>query len=95
MQRQAIHARDGVVLDPLVASPIRAGDEEPVQDGGEDGALDVELEAAAGEQILDDRRAAGLLPQASEQQRAADAATGNCARRHLREDDAVLAVPGE
>ena len=76
VQGQAVRARDGVVLDPLVAGPVGAGDEEPVQDGGEDGALDLELETAAGEQVLDHRPAAGLLPQPLEQQRAADAAGG-------------------
>jgi hypothetical protein len=47
-----------------------------VQDGGEDGALDAELETTAGEQALDRRPAAGLLPQAPEQQRAADTTGG-------------------
>jgi hypothetical protein len=95
VQRQVVHTRDGVVPDPLVAGPVGAGDEEAVQDGGEDGALDIELEAAAGEQHLDHRPAAGLLPQPAKQQRAADAATGNRAGRHLGEDEAVLAVPGD
>jgi hypothetical protein len=76
VQGQAVHVRDGIVLDPLVAGPVGAGDEEPVQDGGEDGALDAELEAAASEQVLDHRPAAGLLPQPPEQQRAADTASG-------------------
>jgi hypothetical protein len=66
-----------------------------VQHGGEDGALDRELKASAGEQLLDYRDAASLLPQSAEQQRAADATTGQCARRHLGENEAVLAVPGE
>src|SRR3954468_2597786 len=55
MQRQLVRARDGVVLDPLVAGPVGTRGEEPVQDGGEDGALDVELEAAPGKQLLDHR----------------------------------------
>jgi hypothetical protein len=47
-----------------------------VQDGGEDGALDLELETAPGEQVLDHRPAAGLLPQPLEQQGAASATGG-------------------
>ena len=65
-----------------------------MQHGGEDGPLDRELEAAAGEQLLDHRGAAGLLPQPAEQQQAANAATGHRARRHLGENEAVLAVLG-
>ena len=95
MQREPLHPGDVVVGQPLLAGPIGAGDHDAVQDSGEDGALDGELEAAAGEQLLDHRPAAGLLPQPLEQQRAADAAAGDRARRHLRQDEAVLAVPGE
>jgi hypothetical protein len=76
VQRQLVRARDGVVRDPLVAGPVGTRGEEPVQDGGEDGALDVELEAAPGKQLLDHRLAAGLLPQPAEQQGAADATGG-------------------
>ena len=76
VQRQAVHTRDDVVVDPFVAGPVGAGDEEPVQDGGEDGALDLELETAPGEQVLDHRPAAGLLPQPLEQQGAASATGG-------------------
>ena len=66
-----------------------------MQDGGEDGALDAELEAAAGEQVLDHRPAGGLLPQSLEQHRATDAAASDRACRHLGEDEAVLAVSRE
>jgi hypothetical protein len=66
-----------------------------VEDGGEDGALDLELEAAAGEQFLEHGPAADLIPQPLEQQRAADAAAGNRACRHLREDQTALAVPSD
>jgi hypothetical protein len=45
-----------------------------VQDGGEDRPLDREGEGAAGEQLLDHRPAAGLLPQAAEEQGCADPA---------------------
>jgi hypothetical protein len=76
VQRQAVHTRDGVVLDPPLAGPVGTGDEEPVQDGGEYRTLDLELEAAVGEQLLDHRPAAGPLPQSLEQQGAADATGG-------------------
>ena len=98
VQRQAVHTRDGVVLDPLVAGPVGAGDEEPVQDGGEDGALDRELEAAAGEQLLEHRPAAGLLPQPLEQQRAADALAGELIRvagGEFGKDHRPLGVAGD
>jgi hypothetical protein len=76
VQRQAVHTRDGVVLDPPLAGPVGTGDEEPVQYGGEYRTLDLKLEAAVGEQLLDHRPAAGLLPQSLEQQGAADATGG-------------------
>jgi hypothetical protein len=76
VQGQAVRARDGVVLHPLVAGPVGAGNEEPVQHGGEDGTLDLELEAAAGQELLEYGSAAGPLPQPAEQQRAADASAG-------------------
>src|SRR4051795_10896314 len=60
----------------LLTGPVRAGDHDPVQHGGEDGPLDRKLEAAPGEEILDDRTAPGLLPQPPEQQRGADARAG-------------------
>ena len=98
MQGQAVRARDGVVLDPLVTGPVGAGDEEPVQHGGEHSALDVELEAAAGEQLLDHRGAAGLLPEASEQQRATNALASELvgmAGGEFGEHDGALGVAGD
>src|SRR4051812_18841645 len=76
MEGQPVHARDVIVGHPLLAAPVRAGDHDPVQHGGEDGPLDRELEAAPGEEILDHGAAAGLLPQAPEQQGCADALAG-------------------
>src|SRR3712207_3393942 len=97
-QRQAVGARDGVVLDPPVAGPVGAGDEEPVQHGGEDGALDVELEAAAGQELLKHGSAAGPLPQSAEQQRAADAPAGELigvAGGEFGQHDGPLGVAGD
>ena len=68
-----------------------------MQHGGEDGALDRELEAASGQEILDDRAAAGLLPQPPEQERRADALAGEpvgVAGVDLREDERPLGVAG-
>ena len=76
MQRQPVHAGDVVVGQPLVAGPVRARDHQPVQHGGEHGALDRELEPALGQQRLDHGAAARLLPQPPEQQRGTDARAG-------------------
>ena len=67
VEAQAVHTGDVVVGEPRLAGPVRARDHDPVQHGGEDGALDRELEAASGQEILDDGAAAGLLPQPPEQ----------------------------
>jgi hypothetical protein len=48
-----------------------------VEHGKEDGAFDVEAEAAMAEQIMDDVLAAGLLPEALEDQRRTDAGGGD------------------
>ena len=45
-----------------------------MQDGEEDGPLDVELEAASLQELLDDLLAAGLLPEPLEDEGRADAA---------------------
>ena len=48
-----------------------------MQDGEEDGPLDVELEAASLQELLDDLLAAGLLPEPLEDQGGSDAAGGD------------------
>ena len=68
-----------------------------MQHGGEDRPLDRELEAPRGEQRLDHRPAAGLLPQPPEQPRRADAPAGELIRiagRELRQDHGALGVAG-
>ena len=72
VQGQAVHVGDGIVGQPLLAGPVRAGDHQPVQHGGKHRALDGKLEQSLGQQCLDHRLAAGLFPQAPEQQRRAD-----------------------
>jgi hypothetical protein len=69
-----------------------------VQDGGEDRALDRERESAAGEKRLDDRPAAGLLPQPAEQQRRTDPPadqTIGVAASNLRQDQRPLGITGD
>ena len=98
VQGQPVHAGDVIVGHPLLAGPVRAGDHDPVQHGGEDGPLDRKLEPALSEQILDHGPAAGLLPQPPEQQRRADALAGKplgVAGLDLREDHGPLGVAGD
>src|SRR4051812_5649294 len=82
----------------LLAGPVRAGDQDPMQHGGEDRPLDRELEAPPGEEILEDRAAAGLLPQPPEQQGRADALAGEprgVAGLDLGENHGPLGVTGD
>ena len=64
----------------------------------EDRALDGELEQAFGQQRLDHRLAAGLLPEPAEQQRRADALAGEPLRiagGKLRQHHGALSVAGD
>ena len=54
VELQVVAAVDLVVRPPLVGGPVAAGGEEAMQDGEEDGPLDVELEAASLQELLDD-----------------------------------------
>jgi hypothetical protein len=74
MQLQAVAALDLVVGLPLVGSPVAAGGEEAMERGEEDGPLDVELEVAPVQELLDDVLASGLLPEPLEDQGGSDAA---------------------
>ena len=92
------HAGDGVVAQPLLAGAVRARGHEPVQHGREHGALDGELELPPREQALDDGLGPGLLPQAAEQQRGADARAGEPVRvagRELGQDHGALGVASD
>jgi hypothetical protein len=62
MQRQPLDPGDVVVGHPLLAGAVRTGHHDPVQYGGEHGALHRELEAAAGQECGDHSTAAGLFP---------------------------------
>src|SRR4051812_9661197 len=98
VQVEFVSTGDGVVGQPLLAGAVGARDHDPVQDGGEDRPLDRKGEGAAGEQLLDHRPAAGLLPQPAEDQGCADPA---CLQPRLvlgvaegGEQQGLLAEPG-
>src|SRR5512142_1210763 len=65
---------DLVIRPPLVGGPVAAGCEQAVQGGQEDRSLDVALEAAAVEELLDDPLAPRLAPESLEDEGGADAA---------------------
>src|SRR5262245_52214475 len=74
MELERFAAVNLVVLSPLVGGPVTAGCEQAMQDGEEDGPLDIELEAARVQEALDDRPAAGLLPEPLEDEGGSDPA---------------------
>ena len=74
VKRQPLGAGDGVIRHPVCAGPVRARDHETVQHRDEHRELDIEAEAAPGQQVGHDRPAPGLPPEPSEQQRRADPA---------------------
>ena len=61
--------KPGIGIEPDAAGAVGAGDHQPVQHAGEYRTLQREAEVATGSQAFDHRRAAGLLPQAAEDQR--------------------------
>jgi hypothetical protein len=65
-----------IVVAPVLAGAVGAGDHEPMQDGEEDGTLNGKLEAAISKQFLQHLATAGVAPKALEQQRQADALAG-------------------
>src|SRR5438309_3734069 len=77
MELQRFAPVDLVVGLPLVGGPVAAGCEQAMQDGQEDRPLDVELEAAAVEELLDDPPAPRLPPEPLEDQGRSDAAGGD------------------
>ena len=57
---------DLIILLPFVGGSITAGDEETMQYRKKDGSLDVELETASSQKLLDNALAARLLPKPAE-----------------------------
>ena len=97
VQGKAIALRDGVVGQPLPAGPIRAGDHEPVQGGGEHRPLDRELEGTLTQQLVEHRLDARVLPQPAEQQGWADPPADQPLRiavPELRQHHRPLGEPG-
>jgi hypothetical protein len=76
VQLQGLGALDAVVLAPLLAGAVGAGDHQPMQHGQEHGPFDGNGEAAVAAQLMQDRAASAVAPQALEQQRRADALAG-------------------
>ena len=72
LQLERFGAVDGLVTAPLKRAAVGARDHETVQHGHEHRALDIEMMVAGGEQLAHDLLAAGLTPQAFEDQRRAD-----------------------
>jgi hypothetical protein len=64
------------VRPPLVGSPVAAGGEEAVQDGQEDRPLDVALETASLQELLEDVLAPALLPETLEDEGGSEASGG-------------------
>ncbi len=77
MELYPIPPFDLVMRPPLVGSSVTAGGEPAVQDGQEDRSLDVEPEAAAVEELLDDPLAPRLSPEPLENEGRSDAAGGD------------------
>src|SRR5512143_1409916 len=68
---------DLVIRPPLVGGPVAAGCAQAVQDGQEGRSLDIALEAAAVEELLDDPLAPRLSPEPLEDEGRSDAAGGD------------------
>ena len=73
-------AVDGLVAAPLKGASVGARDHHTVQHGHEHRAFDIEVMVAGGEQLAHDRLAAGLTPQAFEDQCRADRDDGGVGR---------------
>ena len=91
-------AVDGLVAAPLKGAAVGARDHEAVQHGHEHRAFDIEVMVAGGEQLAHDRLAAGLTPQAFEDQCWADGDDGGvgrivCIGGVLCEDHEALGEP--
>ena len=72
LQFELCGAVDGLVTAPLKGAAVGARDHEAVQHGHEHRAFDIEVMVAGSEQLAHDRLAAGLTPQAFEDQCWAD-----------------------
>ena len=73
MEIELLDAVDAVIVAPVFAGAVGARNDQSMQDGEKDGALDRKLETPSPEKLLDNGLAAGLAPQPIKQQRSADA----------------------
>ncbi len=74
MQFQLVHSSQYIVAFPAFGGAIAAGGQQPMQDRQKNGPLDGKLKTAAAEDGVQDRLAAGLLPEFFEDQRRAPVA---------------------
>ena len=98
MQGQLIGFREVVVGHPLLAGSIGARDHDPMHNADEDGPFHRVFELPAGQQFVDHRATAGVLPQTAEQRRSADplaVEVFELARLELRQDDRTLGVAAD
>ena len=80
LQLERCGAVDGLVAAPLKGAAVGARDEQAVQHGHEHRAFDIELVTSGAQQPAHDLLAAGLTPQAFEDQRRADRDDGGVGR---------------
>src|SRR5215831_3382586 len=92
VQLQPVDPGNSIVDHPFLAAAVRARHEQPMQDTGEDGALDGELKTAALQELAHYLGNAEPLPEAPKQQRAANARAGDAARLHVGQDDGAIAM---
>ena len=78
VQFQPRRSRDRLVPHPPAGLAVRAGDHDPVQHAGKHGSFHIEAEAPSFQCRAQDVRAAGRLPQRTEQQRRADGSPAHC-----------------
>src|SRR6516165_2163761 len=92
MQLQVLDPGDPVVGHPFLAAAIRARYEQPMQDAGENSALDSKLKSAIREQLAQHLGNAEPSPEPPKQQWPANAGAGDAARRHVGQDDRAIAM---
>ena len=80
LETERFGAVDGLVAAPLKGAAVGARDHEAVQHGHEHRTFDIEVMVTGGEQIAHDRLAAGLTPQAFENECRADRDDGGGGR---------------
>ena len=93
MQLQLLDPGDPVVGHPFLAAAVRARHEQPMQDAGEDGALDDKFKTAVREQFAQHFGNAEPFPEPPKQHWPANARAGDAPRLHVGQDDRAIAMP--